>query len=293
MRVLVTGAGGQVGRELVIALERRAEAMRRDRLEVVATTRAELDLCRRDHVLAAVHAVEPDVIIHPAAFTAVDDCERRPELAFATNAMGTRFLAEAARQVGAHLCYLSTDYVFDGRAERPYVEWDLPNPLSVYGRSKLGGERELDPGWTIVRTSWVCGRFGANMAKTVLRLAAKSDDPLHFVDDQRGSPTIVSDLVERVMDLALSRFAGTFHVTNQGATTWYGFARAVLAAAGEDPRRVEPIDSASLTPPRPAPRTANSVLENAALAATGLGLLPAWEDSLTALVHALRAQGGG
>lgn len=293
MRVLVTGAGGQVGRELVIALERRAEAMRRDRLEVVAATRAELDVCRRDQVLAAVHAVEPDVIVHPAAFTAVDECERRPELAFATNAMGTRFVAEAARQVGAHLCYLSTDYVFDGRAERPYVEWDPPNPLSIYGLSKLGGEREMDPCWTIVRISWVCGRFGTNMAKTVLRLAAHSDAPLRFVDDQRGSPTIVSDLVERLMDLALGRFAGTYHVTNQGATTWYGFARAVLAAAGEDPGRVEPIDSASLDPPRPALRPANSVLENAALATTGIELLPAWEESLAVLVRALRAQEEG
>ncbi|MCU1491532.1 MAG: dTDP-4-dehydrorhamnose reductase, partial [Acidimicrobiaceae bacterium] len=227
---------------------------------------------------------EPDLVIHPAALTAVDACETDPDRAFAVNAIGTRHLAEASRRVGAHLVYVSTDYVFDGRSERPYREWDTPNPLSVYGMSKLGGERELDASCTVVRTSWVCGRHGANMAKTVLRLAAGSQGPLRFVDDQRGSPTIASDLASVLVDLAFSRRPGIFHVTNSGTTTWYGFARAVLAAAGLDPDRVEPIATADLVPARPAPRPANSVLDNAALRLSGLPLLPPWEESLSALV---------
>ncbi|MGH9304193.1 MAG: SDR family oxidoreductase, partial [Acidimicrobiales bacterium] len=190
MRVLLTGAAGGLGSELALDLERRRAARRRGpALEVLAAGRDRLDVSSRDEVMAAVAGFEPEVVIHPAAFTDVDGCEEDPARAFAVNAAGTRNVAEAARLVGAHVCYLSTDYVFDGRLDRPYVEWDEPNPLSVYGRSKLGGERELEAGATIVRTSWVCGRHGANMAKTVLRLAAGTG-ALRFVDDQVGSPTM-------------------------------------------------------------------------------------------------------
>ena len=167
-------------------------------------------------------------------------------------------MAEAAAGVGAHLVYISTDYVFDGTLDRPYVEWDQPNPRSVYGRSKLGGELEVHavagPSATVVRTAWVCGAHGANMVRTVLRLAAADPGgPLRFVDDQHGCPTFTADLARAVVRLALDRRPGTFHVTNQGATTWFGFARAALAAAGHDPDRVEPIATAELDPPRPGP----------------------------------------
>lgn len=204
------------------------------------------------------------------------------------NALGTRHVAEAARYVGAHVCYLSTDYVFDGTSPRPYREWDDPNPLSVYGRSKLGGEHELDAGHTIVRTAWVCGKTGANMVKTVLRLAGECER-LRFVDDQHGSPTVAGDLARIVVDLSLGRHAGIFHVTNQGATTWYEFARLVFRAAGLDPERIEPISTADLTPPRPAPRPANSVLDNAALRLSGWSLLPGWDQAIAALVAELTA----
>lgn len=287
MRILVTGARGQVGSEVVQVLGRLAEDRRRDQIEVLAAGHDRLDVARRDEVLAAIAGSRPDLVIHPAAWTAVDACEADPARALAVNALGTRHVAEGARLVGAHVVYLSTDYVFDGRSPRPYDEWDEPNPLSVYGRSKLGGERELDRSATIVRTAWVVGRTGANMAKTVLRLAAASDGPLRFVDDQRGCPTVASDLAERVVALGLARRPGTFHVTNQGETTWYGFARAVLAASGHDPARVEPISTAELDPPRPAPRPANSVLDNAALRLTGEPLLPHWEESVARLVHEL------
>ena len=287
MRVLLTGAAGQVGSEIVRLLEARSAERAHGRLEVVALDHARLELERRDQVLATVCAAEPDVVIHPAALTAVDACELDPDRAFAVNGLGTRHLAEASRLVGAHVVYLSTDYVFDGRSDCPYREWDATNPLSVYGRSKLAGEHELDPSWATVRTAWVVGLNGSNMAKTVLRVARESTGALRFVDDQRGSPTVAGDLAEKVVELALSRRPGCFHVTNQGETTWYGFARAVLEEAGLDADRVEPIATAELDPPRPAPRPSNSVLDNAALRLGGDELLPPWRDALGRLVREL------
>ncbi len=289
MRVLVTGAAGQVGTEIVADLRRRAGERRRGpSLDVVAAGRSALDVADRDAVLAAVGTIQPEIIIHAAAWTAVDACESDSDRAYGVNALGTRHVSEAARLVGAHVCYLSTDYVFDGSSPRPYVEWDDPNPLSVYGRSKLGGERELGPGDTVVRTAWVCGRTGANMVKTVLRLAAGTE-PLRFVDDQRGSPTTAASVAKTAVELSLGKLPGIFHVTNQGATTWYEFARLVLGAAGLDPGRVEPISTKELTPPRPAPRPANSVLDNAALRLLGWDPLPGWEKPITDLVAELIA----
>ena len=162
-RVLVTGAGGQIGREVV-------EACAGD--DVVATDHATLDVGDRDAVLQTITSTAPDVVVHAGAWTAVDACEGDPDRAFRVNALGTRYVAEGARRVGAWVCYLSTDYVFDGTKPEPYAEWDAPSPVSVYGRSKLGGEWEVDSASaTIVRTSWVCGLHGNNMVKTVLRLA--------------------------------------------------------------------------------------------------------------------------
>ena len=294
----MTGAGGQLGRDLVAAFGGRVPPGGRRRslfgpegdaaqgADVVGADHRSLPVDNRQAVLDAVEGFGPDVVVHAAALTAVDACELDPDRAFAANALGTRNVAEAAARAGAHLVYVSTDYVFDGTAARPYTEWDEPRPLSVYGASKLAGERECRPGSTVVRTSWVCGHSGHNMVKTALRLAA-GEGPLRFVDDQRGSPTFTADLAAAVVTLALDRRPGTFHVTNVGETTWFGFVRAVLAAAGGDPDRVEPCTTAELDPPRPAPRPANSVLDNAALRLAGLPLLPDWEDGLGRLVAAL------
>jgi dTDP-4-dehydrorhamnose reductase len=285
MKILVTGSTGQVGTEVMADLERRRSSMSAKNAHVViGLDHHLLDVADREAVLAAITTIEPDVVTHPAAFTAVDACESEVDRAFAVNAFGTRNIAEAARIVRAHVTYVSTDYVFDGSSPFPYREWDEPNPQSVYGRSKLGGERELDPGATIVRTSWVCGRFGNNMVKTILRLARKDSSPMRFVDDQHGCPTLAHDLAPALVDLALGRHAGMFHVTNQGATTWYEFARAIVGFAGLDADRVEPISTAELTPPRPATRPANSVLDNSALRLSGFDLLPDWRDSSAALV---------
>jgi dTDP-4-dehydrorhamnose reductase len=194
---------------------------------------------------------------------------------------------DGARRTGAHVLHVSTDYVFDGTKLDPYVEWDATNPQSVYGSSKLGGETEVDPGHTIVRTAWVCGEHGGNMVKTVLGLADRPE--LAFVDDQRGSPSFTADLAVAIRRLAVERRPGTFHVTNQGQVSWYEFVRDILEAAGHDPGKVRPIKTDELDPPRPAPRPANSVLDNAALRLSDLPLLPHYRDSLATLVGRLTA----
>jgi dTDP-4-dehydrorhamnose reductase len=279
VRVLITGAGGQLGHDLVRAFSGH---------EAAPTTHDQLDVADRDAVLATITELRPDAVVHAGAWTDVDGCETDPDRAFRVNALGTRHVAEGARLTGARVCYVSTDYVFDGTGERPWVEWDEPAPLSVYGRSKLGGERELDPGATVVRTSWVCGAHGRNFVKTMLRAAAERDE-LTVVDDQHGCPTFTSDLAEAIERLVVARLPGTFHVTNQGATTWFGFARAIVAAAGFDPAKVRPIATADLHPRRPAPRPANSVLDNAALRLSGIPLLPDWHDPLDRLVRELKS----
>jgi dTDP-4-dehydrorhamnose reductase len=187
--------------------------------------------------------------------------------------------------------YLSTDYVFDGLSSRPYREWDDPNPLSVYGRSKLAGEREVLaglPGATVVRTSWVFGIHGSNVLKTVLRVAEERPE-LAFVDDQRGCPTSTEDLAHMIVCLCSARLPGVFHVTNQGPTTWYQFAREVVAAAGRDPGMVRAIKTAELLPRRPAPRPANSVLDNCGLRFQGISLLPDYHEPLERAVKQLVA----
>ncbi len=281
----MTGAGGQLGTDLQAVFAAAAHH------ELLAVDHARLDVGDRDAVSALVGAYAPDLIVNAAAWTAVDACEADPDRAWRVNALGARHLAEAAARAGAHLLQVSTDYVFDGTRAEPYVEWDPPGPLSVYGRSKLGGEREVAaacPGATIVRTSWVCGPHGSNMVKTILRLA-EGGGPLAFVDDQRGCPTFTDDLAEALYRLGVARRSGVFHVTNQGATTWYHFARDVMSAAGQDPGRVRPITTAALDPPRPAPRPANSVLDNAALRLAGDRLLPDHHEALERTVRRLRA----
>ncbi|HEY9558996.1 MAG TPA: dTDP-4-dehydrorhamnose reductase [Acidimicrobiales bacterium] len=281
MRVLVTGADGQLGHDLVRSCHEAGD-------EVLACGRAALDLTDRDSVYAAITSTQPDAVVHAGAWTAVDACEGDPDRAFATNALGTQWVADASRRVGAHLVAVSTDYVFDGTKPEPYQEWDEPNPQSVYGRSKLAGERAAlahAPGCAIVRTAWVCGAHGHNMVKTVLGLVDRPE--LAFVDDQRGSPSFTADLAPLIRRIAVERRAGVHHVTNSGETSWYGFVRDILELSGHDPDKVRPIATAELDPPRPAPRPANSVLDNAALRLGGLPLLPHYRDGLERLLAKL------
>ncbi len=265
MRVLVTGSAGQLGSDVADRLSAAGD-------EVTGVDRSQLDIVVSEDVELLVAQVQPDVVINCAAFTAVDRCETEVDLAYDVNHYGVRVLAEACGRSGSHLVHVSTDYVFDGTLKRPYQEDDATSPQSVYGRSKLKGERAateiLGDACTIVRTSWVCGEQGNNMVKLVRRLAA-SGKPMSFVDDQRGCPTFTADLAPALRTLALDRPGGIFHLTNAGPVSWYAFVREILAVSGDDPHLVTPIATSELDPPRPAPRPANSVLANARWVAEG------------------------
>jgi dTDP-4-dehydrorhamnose reductase len=274
VRILITGAGGEIGQDLMAEFAD-------PRYEVLGTTHASMDVADRDAVLATVCGFEPDVIVHAGAWTAVDAHESDPDYAFAVNAFGTRNVAEGARRVGAHVVYLSTAYVFDGTKDGPYREWDPVAPLSVYGASKLAGERELDAGSAVVRVDAVWGVHGNNFVKTMLRLANERDT-WGVVDDQLHGPSFGPDLAAGIKQLAVARMPGTFHLSNQGAITKYGFACAILEAAGHDPARITPLRPDEY--PTPATRPANSVLDNFAWRTAGFEPLEDWRGPLQRMV---------
>ena len=280
MKVLITGSAGQLGTDLVASANRAG-------LDVIAASHADLDITDRNLVSQKIANAAPEAIIHAAAWTAVDACESDTKKAMAINSDGTANVVNAARQIGARVIYISTDYVFDGTKATPYIESDIPNPQSVYGASKLAGEQNLDLSQdSVVRISWVCGEHGNNMVKTILRLAATSPI-LTFVNDQIGSPTFTSDIAPVLVDFARESRTGIWHLTNQGVTSWFGFAQDVLRAAELDPNRVQPIATADLRPQRPAKRPANSVLENAHMCKANLTLLDDYHIPLQRLVDRL------
>jgi dTDP-4-dehydrorhamnose reductase len=281
MRWLITGARGQLGSDLVGLLEQSPEDVR-------AVGSAELDVTDSAAVEAAVADFAPDVIVNAAAYTAVDAAETDEERAYAVNATAPGFLAASAARHGARLIHVSTDYVFAGDAESPYPVDAPPAPQSAYGRTKLAGELAVgamapDTGY-VVRTAWVYGATGGNFVKTMARLE-KSNETVSVVDDQRGSPTYAADLAAGLIELGRSAApAGTYHYTNSGDTTWYGFTQAIFAGIGADPARVLPTDSAAFV--RPAPRPAYSVLSGTAWLEAGLSAPRSWHEALTAALAA-------
>ncbi|MFP5501882.1 MAG: dTDP-4-dehydrorhamnose reductase [Candidatus Sericytochromatia bacterium] len=272
MKILVTGAQGMLGQDLVPILGEYGH-------DVLACGRQDLDVTDPASVRRLLERERPDLVIQSAAYTNVDGAESDPQGAFRINAYGTQLVALACQAIGAPLMYISTDYVFDGLAGRPYLEADTPTPQSVYGRSKLAGEqhvRELLSQFYVVRTSWLYGRHGKNFVDTMRKLGREKPE-LSVVADQHGSPTSTVALSHALARLAASGLYGVYHATGQGETTWHGFTEAILAAEGlKTP--VHPITTADLA--RPAPRPAYSVLENMNLSLTGLGLLPHWKESL-------------
>jgi dTDP-4-dehydrorhamnose reductase len=271
VRYLITGASGMLGRDLQAVLAGR---------EVTALSRADLDVTDRDAVSDAVRG--HGVVFNASAYTNVDDAESHEDAAYAVNALGTENLAIAAREVGAKLVTISTDYVFKGDASAPYAEDAERDPLNAYGRTKAAGEELAlaahPDGTYIVRTAWLYGEHGPNFAKTMLRLAA-DHDTLTVVDDQRGQPTWTGDLAEQLVRLADSNApAGIYHGTASGETTWFGFAREVFERAGLDPQRVQPTTSAEFV--RPAARPAYSVLGHDAWRAAGLPVMRDWREAL-------------
>ncbi len=289
----MTGAGGMLARDVVAEFRRRGA-------EVRPLARAELDITRWEAVRAAVSDWQPDVVVNCAAYTDVDGAESDRAAAFRVNGLGVRHLALACREAGALLVHFSTDYVFDGEKEGPYGVYDAPRPLNAYGESKLWGERALAEAgcrYLLIRTSWLCGHGGRNFVETMIALGerwraaaagaagatgkaasgAGGPAPVRVVDDQRGCPTFTADLAAATADLVAAGCAGTYHVTNSGSTTWYGFARAVFARLGWDVP-VVPVTAAEF--PRPARRPRNSVLDPFPLAEAIGRLLPPWEEAL-------------
>jgi dTDP-4-dehydrorhamnose reductase len=277
---LVTGAAGQVGSEVVALL--RAS---RPGDDVVALARRDLDIADRGAVQVAVAHHGPDVVVNCAAYTAVDDAESDEAAATRINGDAPGFLATACADIGARLIHVSTDYVFDGTASEP-IAVDAPvSPRSAYGRSKAAGERAVlgvNGVMYVVRTAWVYGAVGGNFVKTIARLAG-SRDRLDVVDDQHGSPTWSAELARGLVALGAAPAEqcppGIWHLTGAGATTWCGFARAIVAELGLDPAMVHPTTTAEF--PRPAPRPVWSVLSNAKWLAHGLPPMRSWEAALT------------
>lgn len=273
-KILVTGARGQLGTQLL----RRGATLG---LDVVGLGSGELDITDPDAVAAAVRP--GSVVLNCAAYTAVDAAESDEPAATRVNVDGPRTLAEATARVGARLVHVSTDYVFAGDATVPY-EPDAPTgPRTVYGRTKLAGERAVlaaDPAAVVVRTAWVYTGTGSDFVATMLRLQRERDH-VDVVDDQVGSPTFAGDLAAGLLELAgRDAVGGVLHATNSGQASWFDLARAVFAAVGADPERVRPCGTAQF--PRPAPRPAYSVLSPAAWAAAGLTPLRPWRAALEA-----------
>ncbi|HHJ14655.1 MAG TPA: dTDP-4-dehydrorhamnose reductase [Gammaproteobacteria bacterium] len=289
MKILVTGAGGQLGRDLLEHLQTGSET-------VHGATRAELDLCDTVAVQRLLHQMQPDWIINCAAWTAVDDAEDRPQDAFALNRDAVAELTREADAVACRVLHLSTDYVFSGEGNTPWREEDPTAPIGVYGRSKLEGEQAVlaSPGrHTVLRTSWLYGVHGKNFVKTMLRLARERDE-LRVVNDQFGSPTWSHDLAEAIGVLLHQGATGLYHYANRGRTSWHAFACAILEEArplGFDVRARRVVAVSSDAFPTRARRPACSVLDTRRIQALLPAPIPGWRDSLRRMLRALAAAG--
>lgn len=272
MRILVTGASGQLGYDVERELERRG-------IEHLGTSSRELDITDREAVERLMAAYRPDAAIHCAAYTKVDLAEDEPERCWAVNADGTRNLAAACREIGAKLLYISTDYVFPGAGERSYETGDPTGPVNTYGRSKLAGElavQSLLEKYFIVRISWVFGKNGNNFVKTMLRLAETKAE-LSVVCDQIGSPTYTADLAPLLCDMVQTERYGVYHATNEGTCAWSEFAEAIFELAGRQVV-VHPIPTSAY--PTRAARPLNSRMSKECLHSNGFQELPEWKNAL-------------
>ena len=299
-KILLTGVTGQVGGELAKALAPLGE--------VVAPSRAELDLSRASSLRELIQSVQPRWIVNPAAYTAVDRAESEPELAYAINAEAVRTIGEEAQRIGAGVIHFSTDYVFDGTSAATYVETDAPNPVSVYGASKLAGEQALAQSGAahlIFRTSWVYGAQGKNFLLTILKLARERDS-LRIVADQHGAPTWSRDLAQMTAHAiqrceaastqgsgrleALTEFSGVYHAAGSGETTWHGFASEAVRLQREREPGTRFAEIAAITTaeyPTPAQRPANSRLNCGKLEQTFGWQMMDWRESLRRVIDEL------
>jgi len=281
MRVLVTGANGQLGSELVRLYSARSAD------EVFGIDLPDLDITSTESVAHTVSEFKPDVVINCAAWTAVDAAEENESAALLVNGEGPETLAAACRVTGAWLVQLSTDYVFSGEASSPYAEDATPDPRSAYGRTKLAGEEAvqsmLPDAHYIVRTAWLYGHEGNNFVKTMLRLESERET-VDVVDDQIGQPTYAADLAAQIVALVDARpTAGIFHCTNSGQVSWHGFTQEIFQLIGADPARVQAVTSEQFV--RPAPRPAYSVLGHARWAEVGLPEMRDWRAAIAEAIQ--------
>jgi dTDP-4-dehydrorhamnose reductase len=292
-RIIVTGVNGQVGHAL--------QSMLKD-YEVFGLSRAELDLTDEHAIRRVIDMIKPDLIISSAAYTAVDNAESEPELAYKINTDAPRLMAESAEKIGAALIHISTDYVYDGSKKEPYIESDLTNPVSVYGKTKLGGElgiASVGLPHLILRTSWIYSNYGNNFLKTILRLAAERDS-LRIVSDQYGAPTSNIVLAQAITGLVEkwnpSNFneSGVYHTTCSGKTSWHGFASEIIKQYKDleiKPELKVTYQELHQTPSSEyataAARPLNSCLNNEKLNQTFGLSLPHWQDALTEVMKSL------
>lgn len=270
MKIVITGAKGQLGNSL-------QEVFSNHQLYLMDLP--EHNLVSFRETMDYIMAIEPDLVIHCAAKTQVDECELKPEEAYAANVIATKNVVNACQAVNAVLVYISTDYVFDGEGSQPYREYDPCTPQSIYGRTKWQGEEIVKTHLTrffIIRTAWLFGDVGHNIVRTILKLAAERK-VLQFVDDQVGCPTYAIDLAAMIQQLVQIKAYGIYHVTNEGSCSWFQFAGEILAQAGKKDVTVEPITSKALK--RPAPRPSYSVLGKEGIKSLGIHPLP-YQDAL-------------
>ena len=270
-RVLIIGAQGMLGHDL--------HKVFAEGVDVIGLDIENVDITRQGATRKTIKDISPAVVINAAGFTDVDGCEKKINKAFAVNGTGSRNVAKACRDNGAKLVYISTDYIFDGEKGNPYREDDFPNPLNIYGESKLTGERyieELLDDYLIVRTQWLYGQHGRNFVETILALAAERDS-IEVVQDQVGSPTYTADLSKAIAALVAKDLRGTFHVSNSGYCSWHDFALEILRIAGITGVEVVPVSTAALN--RPAKRPLYSIFDHQRLQQEGIEMRP-WQEAL-------------
>ena len=276
MRYLITGYKGQLGYDLVRELEKRGEH------DYKAIDKEEMDITNKDEVMNVVKEYNPDVIIHCAAWTAVDKAEDMEDVVRLVNVEGTKNIVDASIEVGAKVIYMSTDYIFDGEKDGYYTEEDMPNPKSVYGLTKYEGEEEVrrNPKHFITRISWVFGINGNNFIKTMLKLSENHKE-LNVVADQIGSPTYTVDLSKVLIDMANSEKYGTYHVNNDGYCSWAEFADYIFKSNDLDVKvnHVTTEEYLELTGTKQAYRPRNSKLSKEKLVEAGFEMLPSWQDA--------------
>ncbi|NBV26818.1 MAG: dTDP-4-dehydrorhamnose reductase [Actinobacteria bacterium] len=295
IKVLVTGAAGQVGQDLMdvlagitppggdVSFQPDGVPVGTDEFSVMGLTHHDLDVTDSQAVHRTVGMVRPDIIIHLAAYTAVDKAESDVETCFAVNEVGTGNLSDAAFELGARLIAVSTDYVYDGLKGDTYVETDATHPIGVYGRSKLAGELRCRPQDTIVRTSWVMGLRGRNVLHVIADRVARNE-PVRFVTDQVGTPTFSADLARTLATFARQPLAGIWHVANRGTTSWFTVAETAARAFGAPEGFVTPIVTDELSPTPAAARPPRSDLSTQKWEAADFQPMPEWTDALSRFV---------